>query len=957
MIQSGSPPFPLGVFVGNPNYYSSSEEASFETNFNAFSTLMRAKPQFLDQYADQRLPIPQWVGQASWNAASVASSPVLKNVTPVIGLPMTSTAPGSGTADQFYKDFAAGKYDSVLKGVVKAWADHGFTTQIWRPGWEMNVSSMPSYAGNDAATRADWVKAFQHIYTVLHAAGEADGVKVQVMWNPDVVNYSNAGNVIQTAYPGNPYVDIIGADIYADVYPYGSPTHLYDWDKSGQVLNSPHPVYDTSVQQWAADPVNLQHYYTNPASNQWSLDGSAGHATTLQQLIDLAKSAGKPLAIAETGAGNTHDGARLVDNPIFVQWLAQTLHQSGVTVSFVSIWNSNSGGIYHFTNAADGKPLEAAAWAKYFGAASTAAPSAPPAGQDGTANVKQTMPRPAAPTVDSGGNGITNDNTLELKGSAAAGSTVKIYDGSNQIGSTTADSTGSWDYITKVLTDAKHTLTATATNSSGQISAASSALAVTIDTKAPAAPSIVSDVVNSAHQVVVTGAVEANSTVKLYYGTTQVGTATANSSGAWSMTTPALPAGSHLLTAKAIDVAGNISAASSAVNSVIGGFSGSPGSGTSDSHAPAAPKISSFSKDTGVVGDHITSDHTVTLSGSAAAKSTVKVYDGTTQIGTVTAHANGTWAYTTAAVSDGKHTFAATDTVSGATSAKSAALALTVDTAAPDAPVLLSDSIHHHRATVTGTAEAVSTLKVYEGTSLLGTTTTGADGHFSVTTSALKSGSHTFVVSAADVAGNTSALSQPIDPPIGSHSGNGTSPVEVTKVHQHWDHTAMIKGTADANIKLYDGTTSAGSVTAGADGEWSFQTSDLSGKTHVFTAEQVDTSGHVVGTSSGEAIIGSRHGATLAGTTGNDIMVGKGGADTFVFASNFGHDVIKDFAVGGPAHDMVQFSKSVVDSFASVLSHAAQSGHDIIVVGTGSDTLTLKHTKADALNNYDFHFG
>lgn len=49
----------------------------------------------------------------------MAQSPVLKGVTPVIELPMTSTASGSGTPDQFYKDFAAGKYDSVLKGMVK----------------------------------------------------------------------------------------------------------------------------------------------------------------------------------------------------------------------------------------------------------------------------------------------------------------------------------------------------------------------------------------------------------------------------------------------------------------------------------------------------------------------------------------------------------------------------------------------------------------------------------------------------------------------------------------------------------------------------------------------------------------------------------------------------------------------------------------------------------------------
>ncbi|MGL3107824.1 Ig-like domain-containing protein [Bradyrhizobium sp. BR 1432] len=512
---------------------------------------------------------------------------------------------------------------------------------------------------------------------------------------------------------------------------------------------------------------------------------------------------------------------------------------------------------------------------------------------------------------------------------------------------------------------------ASATTTSSVTTDTSAPLSVTIDTKAPDAPTIASDVVNSANQVVLSGNAEANSAIKVYDGTTQVGTATTNSSGAWSVTTSALSAGSHALTAKAADVAGNVSAASTAVDPIIGsGSSGSTGSGTSGSGtsgtgtsgsgtsgtgtsgsgitAPAAPKIASFSTDSGVAGDHITNDKTLTLAGTAAANSTVKVFDGTTQLGTATADANGAWHYTSVALPDGKHSLTATDTVSGVTSKASAVLDVTLDTAAPDAPVLLSDVTSHHRATVTGTAEAGSTIKVYEGTTLLGTAAAGADGHFSVTTSGLKTGSHTFVASATDAAGNTSALSQPIDPPIGSHGGNGTSTVEVTNVRPHWDHTATIKGTADPNsqIKLFDGTTSVGSVTAGDNGKWSFHTSDLAGKTHAFTAEQVDTTGHVVGTSSGEAIIGTGRSNTLTGTTGNDIMVGKRGADTFEFASNFGHDVIKDFAARGPAHDTIEFSKGVFDSFASVLSHAAQSGHDV-VIATGSDTLTLKNTQLE----------
>jgi hypothetical protein len=621
-------------------------------------------------------------------------------------------------------------------------------------------------------------------------------------------------------------------------------------------------------------------------------------------------------------------------------------------------------------------------------------------------------PAPAAPKIasfstDSGvvGDGITNDNSVELKGTAAANSTIKFYDGSTQIGTTTASSTGSWDYITSVLSDAKHVLTATATNSSGQTSAASSALSVTVDTKAPAAPTVASDTTNSANQVVVSGNAEANSTIKVYDGTTQVGTATTNSSGLWNVTTSALSTGSHALTAKATDAAGNVSVASAAVDPVIG--TTTPTS-PAPSPAPAAPKISSFSNDSGIVGDHITSDNTLTLTGSAAANSTVKVYDATTQIGTATADATGAWHTTTSALSDGHHSFTATDTVSGATSAASAALSVTVDTVAPNAPVIVSDPAIHNRAQVSGTAEAGSTVKLYEGTTLLGTATTGTNGDWSVTTSALKHGSHTFVATASDAAGNTSGLSQPLDPAIGSHGGHsgtgstattsgalassvtagdtsgvsqpldpaigshgghggtgstGTtsgalaSSVELTNLHQHWDHTATIEGTAApySQVKLYDGTASVGSVTAGADSHWSFRASDLSNKTHTFTAQQVDSTGHSVGTGSGEAILGSSRSDTLTSTAGNDILVGKGNHDTFVFAANFGHDVIKDFAASGHGQDTIQFSKSVFDSFASVLSHASQVGQDA-VISTAGDTLTLKHTNLSGLNSHDFHF-
>ena len=72
--------------------------------------------------------------------------------------------------------------------------------------------------------------------------------------------------------------------------------------------------------------------------------------------------------------------------------------------------------------------------------------------------------------------------------------------------------------------------------------------------------------VSSTNVVTLNGTAEANSTVTVFDGATQLGTATANASGAWSYSTAALANGSHSFTATDADAAGNTSAASSVLN-------------------------------------------------------------------------------------------------------------------------------------------------------------------------------------------------------------------------------------------------------------------------------------------------------------------------------------------------------------------------------------------------------
>jgi hypothetical protein len=280
----------------------------------------------------------------------------------------------------------------------------------------------------------------------------------------------------------------------------------------------------------------------------------------------------------------------------------------------------------------------------------------------------------AAPSIvsfstDSGvvGDGITNDNTPTLIGSAQANSTVKVYDGATLLGSTTANGSGAWSFTTAVLADGVHSLNATATDVSGNTSTDSLALNITVDTVAPV-PIITNTLVSMKGYVLLTGTSEANSTVSIYNSANGalIGTTVTLANGTWSF----LKAGSGAtsFTVTATDVAGNTSQ-------------------TSNPQAPAAPSITSFSPDSGVVGDHITNVSTLTLTGSAAANSTVKVYDGATLLGSTTANGSGAWTYTTATLSNGAHSLTATATDgSGNVSSPSTAMAVTIDTVAPVRP-------------------------------------------------------------------------------------------------------------------------------------------------------------------------------------------------------------------------------------------------------------------------------
>ena len=187
---------------------------------------------------------------------------------------------------------------------------------------------------------------------------------------------------------------------------------------------------------------------------------------------------------------------------------------------------------------------------------------------------------------------------------------MSLYDGATLLGSAAANGTGAWSFTTGTLADAIHALTARASDAAGNVSTASAALQVTVDTAAPVAPAILASSVNSfdvsGASVLLTGTAEAGSIVSLYGmglvkggGATLLGTVTTGADSTWSVVTGSLSGPGLRFTATASDAAGNLSASSAQFHMTV--IDSSPTGGTGDAAGGFASPDQSFSfvSDTG----------------------------------------------------------------------------------------------------------------------------------------------------------------------------------------------------------------------------------------------------------------------------------------------------------------------------------------------------------------------
>lgn len=361
---------------------------------------------------------------------------------------------------------------------------------------------------------------------------------------------------------------------------------------------------------------------------------------------------------------------------------------------------------------------------------------------------------PAAPVIGSPTTGsVTTDNTPTISGTAEASSTLNLFANGNPIGTTTTNGAGNWTItLSTPLADGTYALTATASDGVGNTSVASTSVALTIDTTAPAAPTITNPADGDATTdttPLIEGTTEPGATVTVYVDGSPVGTAVADGNGDWSFTpSPALAEGQYEISASATDTAGIDGATSPSVGITI------------DQTAPNAPQI------TGPADGSSTSDATPAISGTAEANSTVSVFRDGILMGTANADSSGNWAFTpNSSLADDTYAITATaEDAAGNTSTESNTVDVTIDTAAPSAPVVSTpvdgSSTADATPTYTGTAEAGSTVAItIDGNAPVNVTADGSGNWTYTPSTPLSEGTHSVLATATDAAGNPSTTS------------------------------------------------------------------------------------------------------------------------------------------------------------------------------------------------------
>ena len=290
-----SPPAEFSVYSG-PGCVGRGRIPAFE-NFSGRKVVRVVDALNQESWSKLRSSIP-WV-ISCWKGSGLKLT---------LSVPML-TARDTGTL----ADGVSGRFDDVFLSAARHLVWNNFADAVLRIGWEFNGEWMPWRADKDPASYTEY---FRRIVTLMRSI---PGQRFRFEWAP---NHGRHAIDPTTVYPGDDYVDVIGMDVYDQIWNDGM-----------------------------RDPVVRWNYYRDqPFGLSWH--------------VNFAKAHGKPIAYGEWGIGTMPDGHGSGDDPHFVTKMAEWF--ALVQPLYQSYWDDTDP-IYDAKISTGQFPLSAAAYQNAFG--------------------------------------------------------------------------------------------------------------------------------------------------------------------------------------------------------------------------------------------------------------------------------------------------------------------------------------------------------------------------------------------------------------------------------------------------------------------------------------------------------------------------------------------------------------------------------------------------------------
>jgi Bacterial Ig domain/Protein of unknown function (DUF642) len=226
--------------------------------------------------------------------------------------------------------------------------------------------------------------------------------------------------------------------------------------------------------QWDLDNISLTANGTTSSISGTSGSGTTGGGTTVTGISES-------LTSGALNAGKTVTLTLGFSSAVTVAGKPTLTLNDGGTATYASGSGTNTL-TFTYTAAAGQNTPDLMVTAVNLASGSTITNSAGAAANLSLASLTQSSPSidttaPAAPVISSD---TVSGNTVTLKGTAEANSTITAFDNSTTLGTATTNSSGTWTFSTGALASGSQSFTATATDGAGNVSPASSALGVTL---------------------------------------------------------------------------------------------------------------------------------------------------------------------------------------------------------------------------------------------------------------------------------------------------------------------------------------------------------------------------------------------------------------------------------------------------------------------------------------------